>query len=87
MSRCTFVSVAELVEHNVFGCVWGFCASVFVGVWCHAAGPLPPFHPINWAQPLPVSALTLASRLEERESNSNLKNLLIKASLVEFDST
>lgn len=48
---------------------------------------MPPFHPISCAQPLPVSALTLASGMEERESNSNLKNLLIKASLVEFDST
>lgn len=29
----------------------------------------------------------LGRRLEEKQSNSNLKNLLIKAGLVEFDST
>lgn len=66
------------------------CACVFVPfcvvVQWHAIGPVPPFHPISGTQPLPVSALTLASGLEETESNSNLKNLLIKASLVEFDS-
>lgn len=71
----------------VYACFASLCINVCVGVWWHAVGPMPPFHPISWAQPLPVSALTLASGLEERESNSNLKNLLIKASLVEFDST
>lgn len=58
-----------------------------VAVQWHASGLMPPFHPISRAQPLPVSALTLVTGLEETKSNSNLKNLLIKASLVEFDST
>lgn len=58
-----------------------------VAVQWLASGLMPPFHPISRAQPLPVSALTLATGLEETKSNSNLKNLLIKASLVEFDST
>lgn len=62
-------------------------APLCVAVQWHASGLLPSFHPISRAQPLPVSALTLATGLEEKKSNSNLKNLLIKASLVEFDST
>lgn len=63
------------------------CTGVCVAAQWHASGLLPPFHPISQAQLLPMSAVTLATGLEETKSNSNLKNLLIKASLVEFDST
>lgn len=74
------LSMSRSVQHGFYMRVFApFC----VAVQWHASG----LHPISRAQPLPVSALTLATGLEETESNSNLKNLLIKASLVEFDST
>lgn len=78
------LSTSSDAERCFYMCVF---APLRVAAQWHASGLLPPFHPISRAQPLPVSALTLATGLEETKSNSNLKNLLIKASLVEFDST
>lgn len=80
---CHGLQVLLSMSRNAQRC---FYMCVLAVQW-HASGLLPPFHPISRAQPLPVSALTLATGLEETKSNSNLKNLLIKASLVEFDST
>lgn len=78
------LSVSRNAQPCFYMCVF---APLCVAAQWHASGLLPPFHPISRAQLLPVSAVTLATGLEETKSNSNLKNLLIKASLVEFDST